>query len=165
MGPGHLGVAFTVRPLAPKAPLWMLFISSEALDLLSAGTFALGLDKKAVSQVDFVNGIQTLVPGSVPYSHGLFMSLVWALLAGGIACLVFRDRRAGIFMGLVVFSHWILDFIVHAPDLPIFFDASHALGLGLWTSGPGFILDLILEFILLGGGAAIYIVFRRKERK
>jgi hypothetical protein len=164
MGPiGHFGIAFAVKPLAPKAPLWSLLVASEALDLLSAGTIALGLDKRAVSRVDFVNGVQTLVPGSVPYSHGLFMALVWSLLAGGIASLALRDRKAGGLIGLVVFSHWILDFIVHEPDLPILFDASHALGLGLWTSGPGFIVSMILEFILLGGGVMIYIAYRRKE--
>jgi hypothetical protein len=165
MGPGHLGVAFAVKPLAPKAPLWTLLVASEALDLLSAGTIALGLDKMAVTHVDFANGVQTLVPGSVPYSHGLFMSLVWSLLAGGITYLALHDRKAGVSIGLVVFSHWILDFIVHEPDLPIFFDTSHVLGLGVWTTGLGFILSMILEFILLGGGVAIYIAYRRREGK
>lgn len=165
MGPGHLGVAFAAKPLAPRAPLWTLLLASETLDLLSAGTIALGLDKMAVTHVDFLNGVQTLVPGSVPYSHGLFMSLIWSLLAGGIAYLAFHDRKAGISIGLIVFSHWILDFIIHEPDLPIFFDASHVLGLGLWTTGPGLILSLIFEFILLGGGVAIYIIYRRKENK
>jgi hypothetical protein len=163
MGPvGHFGVALAVKPLAPKAPLWTLLIASEALDLLSAGTIALGLDKMAVSWVDFVNGVQTLVPGSVAYSHGFFMSLVWSALAAGIACFFLRDCRAGWIMGLVVFSHWVLDFIVHEPDLPIFFDASHTLGLGLWTNGPGFILSIILEFVLLIGGIVIYVLWRRK---
>lgn len=115
-----------------------------------------------VIQVDFENGFQTLVPGSVPWSHGLFMSSVWSAIAVGIALLFLRDRCASGMVGLVAFSHWILDFLVHPPDLPTFFDTSRALGLDLWTTGPGFILNIILEFTLLIGAIAIYVLWRRK---
>ena len=68
-------------------------------------------------------------------------------------------------IGLVTFSHWILDFIVHPPDLPLLFRNSPELGLGLWTSGPGLILSAVLEIFLLDGGITIYIAYRRKESK
>lgn len=66
-------------------------------------------------------------------------------------------------MGLVTFSHWILDFIVHSPDLPIFGKNSLPLGLGLWNSGPGFIISIILEFILFTGGLMIYRLACKKK--
>jgi len=163
MGPGHLGVAFAAKTLAPKAPLWILLVASETLDFLSFGFITLGIEKMAASKIDFEHGIQTITPGSVPWSHGLFMSVVWSLLFATIAHLIFKDWKASAMIGLVTFSHWGLDFIVHPPDLPILFRNSPELGLGLWTTGPGFILSMILEFVLLGGGVAIYIWFCQKR--
>ena len=164
MGPGHLGVGFAAKIVAPKAPLWSLLIASELIDLLSFGFIAAGIEKVAVSQTDFKFGVQTITPGSVPWSHGLAMSIVWSLLFGVLSLIYFRDRRTSIILGLVVFSHWILDFIVHPPDLPLFLEGSPNLGLGLWTSGPGLIASIVLEFVLLGGGIAIYWIARKRNK-
>jgi hypothetical protein len=100
----------------------------------------------------------------IPWSHGLFMSLVWSALAIGISYLASKNRRASLVIGLVVFSHWILDLIVHAPDLPLFFQGSPLLGLGLWTTGPGLVASILLEIILLGGGFWIYWIARKKPK-
>jgi hypothetical protein len=161
MGPGHFAVAFAVKPVAPKAPLWTLLAASEALDLLAFGFVAAGIEKTGVRQTDITHGIHNITPSWIPWSHGLFMSLVWSALAAGIAYLFFRDRRASGMVGLAVFSHWVLDFIVHVHDLPLFFAGSPKAGLGLWGSGPGLILSGILEILLLAGGIAIYILWRR----
>lgn len=160
--PGHFGLAFAAKKIAPDAPLWALLVASEALDLLSAGFLTLGMEKMATRKMDFSQGLTILEPGWVPWSHGLFMSLVWSALAVGIAYLASKNRHTSLVTGLVVFSHWILDFIVHPPDLPLFFQGSPLLGLGLWTSGAGFIASLLLEIILLGGGFWIYWIIRRK---
>jgi hypothetical protein len=56
-----------------------------------------------------------------------------------------------------------LDFIVHPPHLPIFFDAARALGLGLWTSGTGLILSGVLEVALLAGGIAIFLIAGKRK--
>jgi hypothetical protein len=163
MGPGHFGVAFAAKPFAPKAPLWTLLVASEALDLLCFGFMMLGMEKMAESQIDFQNGIQTLTPGSVPWSHGLFMSLVWSLLFTAIGFSALKDWKASGMIGLVTFSHWILDFIVHSPDLPVLFRNSPELGLGLWTSGSGLVISLILEIALIVGGVAIYLRWRNRK--
>jgi hypothetical protein len=92
------------------------------------------------------------------------MSIVWSILFGAVAFIFFRDRRTSLILGIVVFSHWILDFIVHPPDLPLFLDGSPLLGLGLWTSGPGLIASGILEFVLLVGGLVLYIIFRKRSK-
>jgi hypothetical protein len=163
MGPGHFGVGLAAKPLAPKAPLWVLLVASEALDLLCAGFVALGVEKIAASTTDLERGVQIITPGWIPWSHGLFMSLIWAVVFGAIAFLLLRDRRAGVMLGLVVFSHWVLDLIVHLPDLPVFLAGSPMLGLGLWGSGPGLILSGVLEVILLGGGFTLYLLWRRRH--
>jgi hypothetical protein len=57
----------------------------------------------------------------------------------------------------------VLDFIVHLPDLPLFFDGSPKVGLGLWATGLGLIVSGVLEVALLAGGVAIYIVTRKRN--
>jgi hypothetical protein len=53
--------------------------------------------------------------------------------------------------------------IVHSADLPLLFEGSATVGLGLWASGPGFIASVVLEFALLAGGVAIYLVARKRR--
>ena len=67
----------------------------------------------------------------------LGLSIVWTALAAVVAQLVWRDRRSSLLIGGVVFSHWILDFLMHS-NLPLFFEGSPTLGLGLENSGTGF---------------------------
>jgi hypothetical protein len=169
MGPGHLGVAFAMKPSAQKAPLLALLLASELLDLLSFGFAALGLERHGVSQTDLAGGVQILEPSSLAWSHGLLMAAAWSALAGGLAFAALRDRRSGAVTALVVFSHWVLDFIVHPPELPLLFAGSPQVGLGLWSSGPGLIANGVLEALLLGGGLAIYLrskgVFSRRPAR
>ena len=162
MGPGHLGIGLAAKPVAPKAPLWALFVASEALDLLSAVFITTGVERMAVTQMDFGQGLSIISPGWVPWSHGLVMSIIWSLLFAAIAYLAFEDWKTSGVIGLVTFSHWILDFIVHPPDLPILFRDLLELGLGLWTSGPGLIFSLILELAILAGGIVIYLINRKR---
>jgi hypothetical protein len=165
MGPGYLGIAFAVKPTTQKVPLWAFLLASELLDLLSFGFEALGIEKFATNQTDITQGIVVVSSGSVPWSHGLFMSLVWSTLAAVLTRIVYRDRRASIAIGCVVFSHWVLDFIVHPPDLPLLFADSPQVGLGMWGSGLGLIFSGILDIGLLLTGIAIYWHYRRRSAK
>jgi hypothetical protein len=160
MGPGHLGLGLAAQPAAPKAPLWTLLVASEALDLLSLGFMTAGLERQSVSTTDLERGVQVSVPGSVPWSHGLGMSLVWSVIAAALAFLFYRDRRTSVVIGLLILSHWGLDFIVHPPDLPLLGEGSPTVGLGLWTSGRGLVLSALLELVLLAGGISIYRINR-----
>lgn len=130
MGPGHFAIALAAKPIAPKAPLWTLLATSEALDLLSFGFIAAGVEQTGITQTSIAGGIKIVTLGSIPWSHGLFMSVVWSALAARIAYLVFHDRRASAVMASVVFSHWVLDFVVHLPDLPLLFNNSPRLTIG-----------------------------------
>ncbi len=157
MGPAHLAVGLAAKPLAPKTPLWVLLVATEVPDLLFFGFQAVGMESQSITTMDLNRGIQVIVPGSIPWSHGLFMNVAWSLAAAAIAFLVYRDRRTSSIVGLALFSHWVLDFIVHPRELPLLFEGSPTVGLGLWTSGPGLILSLILELGLLASGITIYV--------
>jgi uncharacterized membrane protein len=161
--PGHLAIAFAAKPAAQKVPLWVLLVAAEFLDLLTYGFYAIGIEDLGISHTNITQGVTMIRPASIPWSHGLFMSGVWSLIAAAIAFLVYRERLASIIVGLTVFSHWVLDFIVHPPELPLLFQGSRLVGLGLWTSGPGLIISGILEFCLLAGGITIYIITRKRR--
>jgi len=163
MGPAHHVIGFAAKSTAPELPLWVLLGGNEVLDLLSFGFEDLDLEEFAISHTTIENGLEIIVPGSIPWSHGLFMSVIWSLLTAAVVYLVSHDRRASGVLGLVVFSHWVLDLIVHPPDLPLLFQNSPKVGLGLWTTGPGFIASVILEVVLFLGGIVIYILHRRRS--
>jgi len=63
-------------------------------------------------------------------------------------------------VGLVV-SHWVLDFLTHAPDMPLWPGRSPRLGLDLWNSIPG---TFALEGAMWGVGIALYLCGRRATR-
>jgi hypothetical protein len=144
--PGHIAVAFAAKPAVPRASLWVLIVATEILDLLCFGFLAAGVERTGLRQ-------------SIPWSHGLFMSVVWSAVGGGIAFLFYRDRRTSIAIGLLVFSHWALDFISHSGDLPLFFSSSPLVGLGLESS---LVVGLVMEFSMLAVGIAIYLLARKR---
>ena len=88
-----------------------------------------------------------------PWSHSLSMAFVWAVAVGRVAAAVLRHARAGLIIGLTVLSHWVLDFFMHRPDLPLW-PGGPEVGLGLWNSIP---LTLLVEGVLFAAGVAIYL--------
>ncbi len=152
MGPGHLAVGLAAKRAAPRTSLIILLVASELIDLLCFAFIFAGLERSS----------EQLSLSYIPWSHSLFMAVVWSIAASTIIYVFSRDRRTSIVIGLVVFSHWILDFIAHDPDLPLFFGNSPLVGLGLeWThTANGLIVHyaqgLIVEIGLLIGGFIIY---------
>jgi hypothetical protein len=57
------------------------------------------------------------------------MSAVRSVVIAGIGYLVWRDRKASALLGAVVFSHWVMDFLMH-DNLPLFFNGIRRLGWG-----------------------------------
>ncbi len=146
---GHIGVGLAAKSTAPKVSLSVLLMSAEVLDLLCS-LFGLA-------------GIENLEVGTswVPWSHGLFMSVVWSLTTVGIAFLYYRDLRTGIIIGGLVFSHWVLDFISWATPLPLMFNYTSVIsGLGLGNLVP---LEVVVEFGALIGGMVIYVITTKRH--
>lgn len=164
-GIGHLAVGFAVKPVTPKAPLWVLLAAGEVNDLLYFFFSGVGLEQKVATTVDFSQGVKYLTPTTInPWSHGLFMSLVWASLAAAFALAYYRDRRTAFTIGLVVFSHWVLDLLMHS-NLPILFGASPVVGLGLENSGPGLLFMTIFDILLVAVGMVLYFSSKRLPKR
>jgi len=158
---GHFAVGFASKRAAPRTSLGVLLAAPLLLDLLWPIFLLLGLEHVAI-----VPGITKVVPLDLhdyPYTHSLAGALVWSLLFAGGYFAVARDRAAAIVVGLGVFSHWILDFVTHRPDMPLYPGSTTSVGLGLWYSLPG---TLAVEFALFGAGVWIYATTTRaKNRK
>jgi hypothetical protein len=153
---GHYGVSFAAKRVEPSIPLWVLFLAVQWLDVLWAPFVLLGIEK-----VRIVPGFTASNPFDLyymPYTHSLVAALLWscaAMLAYQIAVRP-SHRQASAVVGLAVFSHWVLDFIVHRPDLPLY-DDSAKVGLGLWNVPA---VAFGLEAVLLFGG--IWLCLRGK---
>jgi len=160
---GHLAVALAAKAATDKVPVGVLILAAYSNDILKLGFKAVGLEKSSNLYINVEEGIRLFSPGNMPWSHGLTMSMVWALLAALIIYLIYHDRRSAIVIGMVVASHWFLDFIVHPAELPIFFSNSPLYGLGLWNTATGFKFSMFLELVMLIGGLTIYFVQRRKR--
>ena len=151
---GHFGLAAGIKKIAPRLPLWSLLLASFFLDVVFIFFAAGGLEK--IIPVDQAN--PNAYGGSLIHAYYTH-SLVGALLISAIAGLFAGWRwgkRGGYVIAGVVFSHWILDLLVHRPDLPILpgnFGNLPLLGFGLWQYPA---ISAILELILVIGGTWFY---------
>lgn len=152
---GHYGPSLAIKGLRPAIPLWLLFIAVQLVDIAWAVLVLLGIEK-----VRIVPGITASNPLDLyymPYTHSLLAGLAWALLAATLYRYLPRVRAwpAAAWIGVAVLSHWVTDWLVHRPDLPIYDDAMK-VGLGLWNYP---FVALALEALLFFGGMLLY--FRR----
>ncbi len=107
-----------------------------------------------VEQVQIQPGSTAFTPLAFldyPWSHSLAAMFAWSALFA-LACWR-TGARAATVLGLLVASHWVLDAIVHPPDLPLWPGGAARLGLGLWNSVAG---TLLVEGTLFAAGVAIY---------
>ncbi len=149
---GHFGLALGAKRATPHVSLGVLFMAAQFADLLWPTLVLLGIERvevavgaTVVTPLDFV---------SYPYSHSLLALVAWGLLFGVIYRVVVRSPgAAGIVLGLLVVSHWVLDVITHRPDMPLTPGGSTRLGFGLWNSMPG---TLVAEFLIFFGGLVLY---------
>ena len=150
---GHYGPSFAIRAVRPDIPLWVLFVAAQLVDIAWALLVLGGIEK-----VRIVPGITAANPLDLyymPYTHSLVATLLWAA-AAAVACrLVFHWKgwSAAAWIGVAVLSHWVLDWLVHRPDLPLYGNAAK-VGLGLWNHVG---ISIVLEALVLLGGVWTYV--------
>jgi hypothetical protein len=148
---GHFGVALAAKRLAPRTSLGALIFAAEFLDLIWPILLLVGLEHIRV--VPGITKVQPFDFYDYPYSHSLTMVLRWALAVGLIYYLVWRSVRGTWVLAALVVSHWVLDFISHRPDMPLW-PGGPKVGLGLWNSWPA---SLAAEVLLFGVGLWLYL--------
>jgi len=154
---GHAAVGFAAKRAAPRVPLVFLLSAAYLADLLWPLFLLLGLEQvridpgnTAFTPLDFV---------SYPLSHSLLLEAVWGALLGLAYWAWRRDRTGAWWVGALVVSHWVLDFLVHRADLPLW-PGGPKVGLGLWYSVPA---TISIECVMFVAGLAIYLGVTRAK--
>ena len=155
---GHFGVGFGAKAAAPGVSLGTLFLAAQFLDLLWPTLLLLGIERVIIRTdgtqfppLDFVY---------YPYSHSLLATLIWAGLFASAYYFIRRNRVGAWVLGIAVLSHWLLDLIVHYPDLPLYpavlpnMGASPMLGFALWSSPK---VEMALELFIFALGVWLYL--------
>jgi membrane-bound metal-dependent hydrolase YbcI (DUF457 family) len=148
---GHFAVGFASKRLAPRASAGALLLAPMFLDTIWPVFLVTGLESVRIDPGN--TAFTPLDLHDYPYSHSLAMSLVWSLLLGGLYFAATRYRRGALVIGAGVFSHWVLDFVTHRPDLPLWPGSATSVGLGLWNSRAG---TFLVEGAMFVAGVAVY---------
>ena len=129
---GHFGLAAGVKAHRPAVPLWALMLATQWLDVVFVPLFVAHIER-----IDVIGG------GAPGYGNGIIHADYTHSLVGAVVLsLVFAlpaawrwGRQAAVVLGTVVFSHWVLDLLVHRHDMPLLPGApagTPLFGLGLW---------------------------------
>jgi hypothetical protein len=147
---GHFAVGFAAKRAVPRASLGTYVAAAIFLDMLWPVFLLAGVERLVISP-----GITAFSPFDFvyPWSHSLLMAMVWSLVFGGGHYLLRKDKTTAKALGAVVFSHWVLDWVTHRPDLPLAPGLDFKTGLGLWNSVQG---TLAVEISLFLGAALWY---------
>lgn len=154
---GHFSTSLAARAADRRVPLWLYVAAAQWLDivwavLLLAGVERVSGDPSRSEGLDFI---------SYPYSHSLLAALLWSLIwLVVIRAALKTSLRSASLVAAVVFSHWILDLIVHHPDLPLWPGRSPKLGLSLWDLGSG---EHLIEIVLLAIAGTAWGISERRS--
>jgi hypothetical protein len=147
---GHFALGFAAKRAVPQLSLAVLFAAAQLADLIWPVLVLAGLEhvridpgNTAFTPLDFV---------SYPYSHSLVMLAIWALVFAAVCQWAVGGRFVFAVTSGLVLSHWLLDFLTHRPDMPLY-PGSATVGLGVWNSVVG---TLALELAMFAIGVWIY---------
>jgi hypothetical protein len=150
---GHYSFSFAGKSVDKRIPLWLLFLAVQWIDVMWSIFVLLGIEKVRI--VPGITASNALDLYYMPYTHSLLGVLCWSALAYVVCQIVpgLGGKRTGLILAAAVFSHWILDLIVHRPDLALY-DSVGKMGFGLWNyRGAAFALEMA---VLFGGAAMLY---------
>jgi hypothetical protein len=148
---GHFAVGFASKRLAPRASEGALLAAPLFLDLLWPIFLATGLESVRIDPGN--TAFTPLDLHDYPWSHSLVMALGWSVLFALSYYAFSRYGRGALVVGAGVFSHWVLDFVTHRPDMPLYPGSAVSVGLGLWNSRAG---TMLVESAMFVAGVWIY---------
>lgn len=127
---GHYAAALAAKAVEPKAPLWALAAGCQLVDIGWSALVIAGIER---ASVDPALPGSSLILEHMPWTHSLPMTFVWSIGAALLARLLLRlPTVASVIVGMTVASHWVLDLIVHRPDLELWF-GGEKVGFALWN--------------------------------
>ncbi|MEZ5956659.1 MAG: hypothetical protein R3C27_05535 [Hyphomonadaceae bacterium] len=127
---GHYAAAMAAKAIEPKAPMWTLAAASQLIDIGWSSFIIAGVER---ASVDPALPGSTLVLEHMPWTHSLPAVFAWAVGAALLVMLLLRlPFWASAVVGLTVLSHWLLDLLVHRPDLELW-PGGERVGFGLWN--------------------------------
>jgi hypothetical protein len=148
---GHVALALAAKKVTPRVSLAMLLIAAQWADVLWPVLVGAGIEQvridpgnTAFTPLDFV---------SYPYSHSLALLIIWGMVMGAVYRGIAGGRRTFWILAALVVSHWVLDYVTHRPDLPLY-PGGPKFGLGLWNSIPA---TMAVEAALYVAGMVIYL--------
>jgi hypothetical protein len=153
---GHVGAALALGRTERRVNLGIFVLAALLLDIALWIFVLLGWESVSIP----ANFAATHQPEFVfPYSHSLLAAIAWSLLAGIATVVLARPfkaarLRAAVVVGMAVFSHWLLDALVHAPEMPLAGESSRKVGLGLWNTMPA---ALFVEALIALAGLWLFV--------
>jgi hypothetical protein len=148
---GHFAVAMAAKRAAPRASLGILVLAAQFLDLLWPVLLLAGVERVQIRPGE--TAFTPLVFEHYPVSHSLATTLGWAAGFGACYYGITRYRRGAAIVAALVASHWVLDWVTHRPDLPLY-PGGPLEGLGLWNSSAA---TLVVETLIFAAGLAVYL--------
>jgi len=149
---GHFALGFAAKRTAPRVPLAVLFLAAQLADTVWPILIAAGIERVRIEQnsnpfllLDFI---------SYPYSHSLLLLAIWGIALGAIyrATAGRPPLSASFILFALVLSHWVLDWITHRPDMPLY-PGGPTFGLGLWNS---VVATVCVELAMFAVGVWMY---------
>lgn len=147
---GHLATAFVAKSVEPKAPLGWLVAGAFALDLLWPLFLLAGVERVVIAPGE--TAFTPLAFEHYPWSHSLAFAVFWGVVACGAARIAGLSARVAGVIGAIVVSHWLLDLVVHIPDLPLW-PSGPVAGFGLWNFP---VATLVVEGAFYAAALAAY---------
>jgi membrane-bound metal-dependent hydrolase YbcI (DUF457 family) len=148
---GHFAVGFAAKLFAPRTSMALLVTAPMLADVLWPGFLLLGWEQVRIdpgntrfTPFDFI---------SYPWSHSLLMLCVWATVLGATYYAITRYWAGAIAIWIGVVSHWVLDWVTHRPDMPLY-PGGARYGFGLWNSIAG---TMVVEIAMLAAGVWMYV--------
>ena len=114
---GHFALGLAAKKADRGPSLGTYFLAAQLADVLWPGLLLAGVEHVTIAPGD--TAFTPLRFDSYPLSHSL---LTLALLGAAFGALHWArklDGRAALLLGLLVPSHWVLDFATHRPDMPL----------------------------------------------
>ena len=147
---GHFALGFALKRLEPRVSLATAFLAAQFADTVWPVLVLAGVERVTIAPGD--TAVTPLRFDSYPWSHSLLTLSVFGGLFAGVHFALRRRPRAAMLLGVLVVSHWLLDFVSHRPDMPLTPWTSPKGGLGLWKSVSA---TIAVETVLFGVGVAL----------